>query len=129
MMVYFLTGIHNDNTIADRMCHHFANVGKDLVQSIVISEHEGSLKKYLLNASDVSAYLKPINASELSEKLKKLGKLELQALTFITVKILKYIYPVISGHLVYLFNECFRTGVFPSCFKIAKVIPVYKGRR
>ena len=66
----FQGGIHNDNTIADIMCRHFANVGKDLVQSIVISEHEGSFKKYLSNASDVSAYLKPINASELSETLK-----------------------------------------------------------
>ena len=47
-------------------------MGKDLVQSIFISEHEGSFKKYLSNVSDVSAYLMPINASELSETLKKL---------------------------------------------------------
>ena len=54
------------------MCRHFTNVGKDFVQSIVTSEHEGSLKKYSLNANDVSAYLKPINASELSGTLKNM---------------------------------------------------------
>ena len=46
---------------------------------------------------------------------------------FVTVRTLKYIFPVISGHLVYLFNEYFRTEVLPSWFKITKVISVYKG--
>jgi len=71
-----------------------------------------------VNISDVSAYLKPINASELSETLKNI-KMGVSGSDFVTVKTFKYIYPVISGPLVYLFNECFRTGVFPSGFKIA----------
>jgi len=86
----FQGGIHNDNTIADIMCRHFANVGKDLVQSIVISEHQGSFKKYLLNERDVSAYSKPINASEPSETLKNM-KTGASLSDFVTVKALKYI--------------------------------------
>ena len=34
---------------------------------------------------------------------------------------------LISHHLAYLFNLSFSNGVFPSCFKIAKVVPLCKG--
>ena len=100
-------------SVPHRMCRHFANVGKNLIQSIVISEHEGSSKKYLFNASDVSVYLKPINASDLSEILKNM-KNGASGSNFVSIKTLKYIYPVISCYLVYLFNvfllglECFQ---------------------
>ena len=77
-----------------------------------------------MNASDVSTYLKPISASALSGKLKNM-KNGPSGSDFVTVKTFKYIYPVFCGHLVYLINECFRTGVFPSCLKIAKVITLY----
>ena len=44
----FPDGIHDDNPVADRIYRHFANVRKDLVQSIVISEDEGSLKNFFI---------------------------------------------------------------------------------
>ena len=34
---------------------------------------------------------------------------------------------LITHPLAYLFNLSFSNGIFPSCFKIAKVVPLYKG--
>ena len=41
-------------------------------------------------------------------------------------KILKLIAPILIRHLVHLFNLCISQGVFPSEFKKAIVVPIYK---
>ena len=40
---------------------------------------------------------------------------------------MKHGFPVVSEHLVYLFDQCMKCGIFPDCFKSAKVIPLFKG--
>ena len=42
-------------------------------------------------------------------------------------QILKATNTTISGYLEILFNHCINQGIFPSSFKIAKVIPLFKG--
>ena len=43
------------------------------------------------------------------------------------VKVLKYISEIISPILAYIVNESLANGVFPEQFKVARVIPLYKG--
>ena len=44
-----------------------------------------------------------------------------------TVKVFRAIYPIVSCQMVMLINECFKSGIFPDCLKIAKVKPLFKG--
>ena len=43
-------------------------------------------------------------------------------------KILKMVAPAISSSLAKLINYCIDNGCFPSAWKLAKVIPIYKGK-
>ena len=43
------------------------------------------------------------------------------------VKVLKYISEIISPILVSIFNKSLANGIFPEQFKVARVIPLYKG--
>ena len=45
----------------------------------------------------------------------------------LNIKVLKYCSSIISPHLTKLFNRCIDEGVYPSCFKTAKCVPIYKG--
>jgi exonuclease III len=44
----------------------------------------------------------------------------------IPCRILKDIFPLISEVAAHLFNESLSTGIFPNCFKTAKVVPIFK---
>ena len=44
----------------------------------------------------------------------------------ISTKILKIICPCILPHLTHLFNLCLLEGTFPSCFKKAIIVPIFK---
>ena len=44
----------------------------------------------------------------------------------IEVKLIVLVFDVLSPVLVVLFNACFDFGIFPTCFKTFKVVPLYK---
>ena len=44
----------------------------------------------------------------------------------IEVKLIVLVFDVLSPVLVVLFNACFDFGIFPTCFKAAKVVSAYK---
>ena len=46
----------------------------------------------------------------------------------LSTKILKMAAPAISSSLAKLINYCIDNGCFPSAWKLAKVIPIYKGK-
>ncbi|KAA5569769.1 reverse transcriptase family protein, partial [Pseudomonas aeruginosa] len=44
----------------------------------------------------------------------------------ISVKVLKSVIDIIASHLVSIFNDCIKCGVFPDLMKHSKVIPLFK---
>ena len=44
----------------------------------------------------------------------------------VPLNVLRIAAPIIVPHLVSIFNQSFRTGIFPDLMKLAKVIPIFK---
>ena len=100
-------------SIANCLNHHFATVGKTMAQKI--DEMDTNRLKDPL--SYISNDVKII--SKLDEKKSSHG--------IISNKVLKVINETIAPYLEILFHKYIISGVFPDCFKIAEVIPLFKG--
>lgn len=46
----------------------------------------------------------------------------------LTVPMIKNCKNHVITHLTHLINECIRSATFPECLKVAKVVPIYKGK-
>ena len=71
----------------------------------------------------------PLRADfELTQKLcKEIETAKSSGFSDISTKVFKDAFIVIIPQLVYLFNLSFDTGIFPDSWKVATVIPLYKG--
>ena len=113
--------IDPDNT-SNYINNFFANVGNDLAKHY---NHDWSpldspnLDSEIADAhtdfEEVHGLCKEINASKSS------------AIDMLSSKVLKDAFLVLTLQLVYLFNLSLQTGIFPSKWKIATVIPLFKG--
>ena len=115
-----------DSVSCNSVCEHFSNVGLNVGSSIPVLAEDGDFTQFLPDKSEVSAYLKPVKLSELCEVVKNM-KNSAAGSDLMTVKAFRVIYPIVSSQLVMLINECFKSGIFPDCLKIAKVKPLFKG--
>ena len=109
--------IIEDNTeITDPLM--IANVGKNLAK--LIPDTEKSPSDYLKSPLPDSFFICPVTTFEIESELCKLknGKAK--------VSIMKLIKTIIAEPLAILLNISFTTGIVPSSFKLAKVIPIYK---
>ena len=61
------------------------------------------------------------------QQLSKLDPNKGSGYDIVSNRILSHTSAVIAPYLVYLFNMCLAQGVFPDSFKIAQVIPLFKG--
>ena len=71
-----------------------------------------------------------LNETDSSELLKLISKLELKkacGYDHISNRILKATSYVIAPYLATLYNNCIKQGIFPDEYKVAQVIPLYKG--
>ena len=48
--------------------------------------------------------------------------------TYFSTRILKIVSDMISPVLTILYNKCISSGTFPSCLKIAKIVPLFKNK-
>ena len=67
------------------------------------------------------------NVSEVSKAIKDLNQRKVTGPDGIPVKALKMAAPNISRSLTHLLNESLSTGKFPSAWKAAEVMPLFKG--
>ena len=68
----------------------------------------------------------PTNGKEICEILHGLKNEKSSGHDGIGNEILKCCSPVVEPFLVRIFNQCITNCIFPECFKVAKVIPLYK---
>ncbi len=67
------------------------------------------------------------DSAELLSIISKLKTNKACGYDFINNNVLKHTSYIIVSFLVKLFNGCIKQGIFPGTYKIAKVIPLFKG--
>ena len=71
--------------------------------------------------------MKPVTFYEVSDLIKNLDESKSLDPYNIPVKLIKLIPYNMSGALTDIFNESFKTGIFPDLLKLAHVTPIHKG--
>ena len=114
----------NVKTIANEINIFFANIGKNLANSIKVTDI--SYKDFLGNPQSSSLFLSLTSALEISKIITSLDPCKAMSPYSIPIAVLKILNNLISISLEILYNFSFSSGTVPDQFKVAKVIPVYK---
>ena len=117
----------NKETIANGFGSYFANVGRQFADAIPKANKQPS--HYTSCAPNLhSLYLFPTDTNEISKILGKCANKKSAGDDGISLVLLKQLSSTISYPIAKLVNMSFEQGVFPTAMKIAKVIPIYKGK-
>ena len=112
--------------IANCFNNHFCSIGKSLVDKIDPS-YPLSYRKYLQNRTKASMHFRPNTlAAEIFNVIFQGNPNKSCGFDGINAGFVKIAADVISPILAVLINACFDVGIFPSCLKIAKVVPIFE---
>jgi hypothetical protein len=112
----------NGNELND----HFVSVASQLV------ENDSNLKEVIDSNEVISPVMEPYEIPEVNndivlEILKDLPNKQSTGHDNISLKMIKSVIWILLPHIVALINIIVNTSIFPNCWKISKVIPIYKG--
>ena len=110
--------------IANTFNNYFASIAETTKKNIKYSHKHFS--DYLANENGNSIFLQPTDKEEIANIISSLNSNKASGPNRIPYRILLLLKNEISKQLADLFNLSFMTGVFPSVFKTAKVVPVFK---
>ena len=111
--------------IADKFNNPFCRVGKALAEKVKHSNWN-NFQQYLCNRVCSFMFLNPTSAFEIRCVINQLNTNKSCGSDGIEAKFIMLASEVLSPVLAILFNACFDYGIFPTCLKTAKVVPVYK---
>ena len=121
--------VSDSESIADCLNDHFGSVGKIMAKKFD-DIHSSRLKdpiNFIQKEVENSILLSSTNSHEISKLLTKLNNKASRDVYSISNKVLKETKEIILPYLVVLFNKCIKDGVYPDSFKVAQVIPLFKG--
>ena len=101
---------------------YFATIGSKIAADCNIDDQQTAN----IPQNSSSFVFHPITTIQVEDTIKRLKPLNSSGHDEISNKILKLSSRTISDFLSKVFNECICQGCFPSCMKIAKVIPIHK---
>ena len=113
----------DSSDIANAMNKHFAEIGPKLASKI---ESGINFKDYLGDSSQHSFFLKAVDETDVLNELLKLNHRKSAGPDELSPKLIKMCSHSMYKPLTYLFNMSIATGKYPKCFKIAKIVPLYK---
>ena len=105
----------------------FSTIAEKIVTSNPKSNRLDKLEKFCLSKNIQSKFDIPLmTVTEVYNALKFLKQSGTRDLDGLDTKILRLAAPLIANTLTYVFNLCIMKSTFPTAFKMAKVIPLYK---
>ena len=116
--------ISDSSGIAQAFNNYFANVGGELAARI--NKISNGFRDYLLHSNPHSLFLDPASENEIYNTIMSLNKSNSTGSDGIISRVLMLAAKCIAAPLMHIVNLSFEQGVFPSAFKTAKVIPIYK---
>ena len=116
--------ITNPYDIANTFNNYFASIAETTKKCIKYSHKHFS--GHLSNESSSTIFLQPTDKEEIANIISSLNSNKASGPNSIPYRILFLLKNEISKQLTDLFDLSFMTGVFPSVFKTAKVVSVFK---
>lgn len=107
--------------VADIFNDYFSTIGSKLASKI-----PNNFAPTQQKVNNHIFILEPTNEDEVSQLIQSLKSDSANGPDDIPAKLLKHISPLILKPLTHLINVCFRTGTFPSIFKTAYTIVIFK---
>ena len=102
---------------------HFTNVVSRIVSDLPENINEDYLMGLPTNPH--SCFLIPTNNTEMLDVIMQMGN-KGNVLYDVTFKFIKLVLPKILPVLVFIYNMCLESGIYPDIMKVARVIPLYK---
>ena len=104
----------------------FTNVGPNLANDITEPDENISIYDYLGESIEQSLFMRPVDEEEVITTVTGCTEKRSSDFEDISMDTVAKVVSVICKPLAHICNISFRTGVFPSRMKIAKVIPMFK---
>ena len=117
------SSISDPSFIAEAFNSYFSNIASNLDRDI---PHSNTSPLYFLRAPVENSLFCPSSDSEEIVNLIRRLKNKSTILMNIPVFIYKILAPLIVPKVSMLFNNSLSEGIFPECFKTAKIIPIFK---
>ena len=113
---------------AEELNTHFTTIPNKIIHIDHTKTNNLTELKHFCNEKHITSELNipPMSIFEVFNYLSHLKQSGTRSLDGIDSRILKLSAPVITDTLTYIFNLCIDKNHFPSAFKKAKVIPIYK---
>ena len=116
--------ISDDQDISNKMNEFFCTVGDNL--SKTIPKIPGSFTKYLKNKLDETFFINPVTEQEVMNCMKQLNPKKSAGHDALSPRLIRLCMPALVGPLTTLYNKSISDACFPSLWKFAKVIALYK---
>ena len=113
------------STLTEKFCDFFSKIGQNLAAKIPTDDNN-SFSQYLMNNLSPSLFFQLTSPPEIMRLIYSLNNNKSSGHDTISAYFLIAAAEVIATPLTTLFNCAFTLGIFPSCLKIARVIPVFK---
>ena len=108
--------------IVEKFNEYFSTIGQTINQQI-----ENCTESYSINETEFSMFLKSTNIPEVKKVIDNLNAHKSAGIDGIPADVIKNCSDIFAPLLTSLINLSFSQGTFPSCLKIARVIPISKG--
>ena len=118
-------GITDGNKIANGFCDFYCKVGPNLA-SRFNHVRDGAFMQFMGEEVNENLYWRPATPWEVEELLVGLESGKAAGWDEISPKVVKRVARELSGPLSRLYNACMREGHYPACFKVARVVPIFK---
>ena len=112
--------------IAEGFCDFYSEVGPKLAAKIP-KDNTRQFSHYMGAKVDESLILGPTTPIEVESLCLALEPGKGSGWEGVAPRVIKGVARELAGSLSRLYNCCLREGYYPSCFKVARVVPVFKG--
>ena len=116
--------------MADLLNTYFVNQPRELLDSLssIFSGSSTQTTDSNCSTSKNTLVIPHITEYEIEKTIQSMSMHKATGADGLSTKILKMAAPAISSSLAKLINYCIDNGCFPSAWKLAKAIPIYKGK-
>ena len=119
-------GVTGGEQIAEGFCDFYCSVGPKLAARIPREGRDAHLR-FMGPRVEKSLFLRPTTPYEIEELCRGLDSSKSVGWDEVSPRVIKGVYRELAGPLSAFLNYCLRESIYPEFFKVARVVPVYKG--